>query len=531
MSHSFLNSLNQLRIDNQQQFITNSISSFTDTHLSSFNDINLNSFKSMTISFDDMSANTRQNVMGNNHTNNNRGCTVDPSLGKILVEAGQASPTFNWLPLTAMDRQFLRTAENSLKSNDPKKIKNYCTFLQTIVFSDFPAEIFLQRSFILKVCDFEFSIEFLHNLLNDIWVLLFIPFVQILIDLIIKSSTSMIDKQQQDHSGNNTNTETDNNNMALNKHLLFCIHFYCIKLKKRVDFIKTPSTFCDKDFYSNNFELYSRSIYSSRITPRHQTNGGAQSMKSNNNPAPMGTNQAEHQLMNTSLYSTQSVLSSIDSTISSIASSERMPTTATNKQSKSKIQQSDKKLRLDLNGLENSSASSTNQDLQISIDTILSETNQDNFETDVKDRVVIEKAENWPVFSFCFKLMDTLVENLSVIIIRVNNNSRRTPGSVSDTSVVPTICETINNLIVILYETKNEWCNLNLNDVLMNLFKKLNFNIKYCSERVQVSDADASNESVLVFNRLVYIYLIVTLYKFINLMNSSNEVMCIFLGC
>ena len=174
-------------------------------------------------------------------------------------------------------------------------------------------------------------------------MMLFISFVKILIDLIIKSSTSMIDKQQQDHSGNNTNTESDNNNMALNKHLLFCIHFYCIKLKKRVDFIKTPSTFCDKDFYSNNFVLYSRSIYSSRITPHHQTNGGAQSMKLNNNPVPMGTNHAEHQLMNTSIYSTQSVLSSIDSTISSIASNQRMPTTAaTAKLSKSKIQQSDK---------------------------------------------------------------------------------------------------------------------------------------------------------------------------------------------
>jgi hypothetical protein len=142
-SHSFLNSLSRLRIDNQQQFIANSISSFTDTRLSSFDEIDLNSFKSMSLSLGDLSANTR-------HMLNNREC--DPAaLGKIVVETGTASPTFNWLPLTAMDRQFLRTAENSLKSNDPKRIKNYCTFLQTIVFSDFPAEIFLQRSFILKV--------------------------------------------------------------------------------------------------------------------------------------------------------------------------------------------------------------------------------------------------------------------------------------------------------------------------------------------------------------------------------------------
>jgi len=190
------------------------------------------------------------------------------------------------------------------------------------------------------------------------------------------------------------------------------------------------------------------------------------------------------------------------------------------------------KLSLDLNGLDtnSSSVSSASQDFQITIDTILSETNQDNFETDVKDRVVIEKAESWPVYSFCFKLMDTLVENLSVIIIRINKKRAAAaatcgPCPISDTSLVPTICETINNLIVILYETKNEWCNLNLNEVLMTLFKKLNFNIKYCSEKVQGADSGSDTAtSVMVFNRLVYMYLIVTFYKFINLMNSSNEV-------
>ena len=121
----------------------------------------------------------------------------------------------------------------------------------------------------------------------------------------------MIDKLDPTDSGNNH--ENESNNMALNKHLLFCMHFYCIKLKKRVDFIKTPSTFCDKDFYSNNFELYSRSIYSSRITPRQ----GHSQPKTSGNKASATT----EQLMNTSNYSTQSVLSSIDSTISSIASS------------------------------------------------------------------------------------------------------------------------------------------------------------------------------------------------------------------
>ena len=95
---------------------------------------------------------------------------------------------------------------SSLKSNDPKKIKNYCTFLQTIVFNDFPAEIFLQRSSILKI----------------------------LIDLIIKSSTQGA-KESED--------------VGLIKSLIACVHFYCIKLKKRVDYVKNPSTFCYKGIY------------------------------------------------------------------------------------------------------------------------------------------------------------------------------------------------------------------------------------------------------------------------------------------
>ena len=94
---------------------------------------------------------------------------------------------------------------SSLRSNDAKKIKNYCTFLQTIVFSDFPAEVFLQRSFILKI----------------------------LIDLIIKSSNSLEKEATED-------------NLTLNKSLLYCMQFYCVKLKKRVDYIRNPSTFCDK---------------------------------------------------------------------------------------------------------------------------------------------------------------------------------------------------------------------------------------------------------------------------------------------
>jgi len=126
------------------QFVSNSISSFDssrshNTNTTTSNDLR---FESMSINSQDLSANTRHQLNKQHIGNSHHGPTMF---------AEHALPTFNWLPLTAMDRQFLKTAETSLRSNDPKKIKNYCTFLQTIVFSDFPAEIFLQRSLILKV--------------------------------------------------------------------------------------------------------------------------------------------------------------------------------------------------------------------------------------------------------------------------------------------------------------------------------------------------------------------------------------------
>jgi len=123
-----------------EQFVSNSISTFDNTRSQATTSNDLR-FESMTINSHDLSANTRH--LFNKHQTKNYHNSV------MLIK--KSIPIFNWLPLTAMDRQFLKTAENSLRSNDPKKIKNYCTFLQTIVFSDFPAEIFLQRSFILKV--------------------------------------------------------------------------------------------------------------------------------------------------------------------------------------------------------------------------------------------------------------------------------------------------------------------------------------------------------------------------------------------
>jgi len=245
--------------------------------------------------------------------------------------------------------------------------------------------------------------------------------------------------------------------------------------------------------------------------------------------------------MNTSLYSNQesinSVLSSIDSSISSIGSynpKNKKPqpqqtniqrshlstsTSSSNKKLSAVQNQSHKKLSLScLN-----EADIDNNNLQVKIDTVLSETNHDNFETDFKEKESIEMNENWPVYSFCFKLIDTLVDNMNILILKNNKKS----NTVLDTSLLPIINDTINNLIVILYETKAEWSSLNLNDTLMGLFKKLNFNIKYCYNCYSEENA---TKLVQTMNRLIQIYLIVTLHKLISLMNSSNKVIIVFIN-
>lgn len=133
----------------------------------------------------------------------------------------------------------------------------------------------------------------------------------------IKSSSSLEKDTNEDIS----------TSLTLNKSLLSCIHFYCVKLHKRIDYIKNPATYCDKDCYSENFESYSRSVISSRVTPRQAAGKHHPAMDSN--------------IMNTSLYSNQesvnSVLSSIDSTISSIGS-ENQPKVSTSRSNKQKSQ-------------------------------------------------------------------------------------------------------------------------------------------------------------------------------------------------
>jgi hypothetical protein len=50
-----------------------------------------------------------------------------------ISKTSLSNSTFYWIPLTQMDRKFLSTAEAALSGTDLKKIKSYCTFLQTIV--------------------------------------------------------------------------------------------------------------------------------------------------------------------------------------------------------------------------------------------------------------------------------------------------------------------------------------------------------------------------------------------------------------
>jgi len=142
----------------------------------------------------------------------------------------------------------------------------------------------------------------------------------------------------------------------------------------------------------------------------------------------------------------------------------------------------------------------------------------------VKNKNEILKKENWPVYSFCFKTIDTLIDSLCIINMKNNNSNQSNVKSTRlDTAQLPIIFETINNLILILYDTKNEWLNLNMAEFFNNLFKKLNFNLKYCI-KIQNETEEFNNKYFKILNRTIYLYMVVIFYKFINLIQSSNEV-------
>lgn len=360
-----------------------------------------------------------------------------------------------------------------MKSNDTKKIKSYCTFLQTIVFNDFPAEVFLQRSTILKI----------------------------LIDLTVKF----------------TNDQESDEETSLLKCLIVCFNYYLGKLVKRIRYVKDPATFCFKDFYSNGYDYFSKSIilnYGKKQDTSRSIN------------------------CNTSLYSVDSeTTSTISSIKSSAKSSNQSTTTIKSKHSNSKFRSSISQPSLKKNQSLKSKNDSTRysldesktlqfeeefQDLQQSIESFLAETNNENYETDINDMHTIRKEQEWPVYSFCFRLLDTLLDNLNLILVKNNKNTSQK----LDTCLLPLICETLNGSIEILNETKCEWSGLNLNETLVNLSRKINFNIRFLVNKIE----NASNESYLnIKNRVVYIFLVNCLSKIINLIYSTEEVNFYFL--
>lgn len=352
-----------------------------------------------------------------------------------------------------------------MKSNDPKKIKSYCTFLQTIVFNDFPAEVFLQRSTILKI----------------------------LIDLTVKF----------------TNNQESDEEISLVKCLLVCFNYYLGKLIKRIKYVKDPATFCFKDFYSNGYDYFSKSIilnYGKKQDTSRSIN------------------------CNTSLYSVESdTTSTISSIKSSVKSSNQSTVTIKSKNNpkfKSSISQPNLKKNQSVKSSKNDSSrfsldeskslqfEEEFQDIQQSIESFLAETNNENYETDINNMSTIRKEQEWPLYSFCFRLLDTLLDNLNLILVKNN-------GQKLDTSLLPLICETLNGSIEILNETKLEWAGLNVNEILVNLFRKINFNIRFLINKIE----SISDETYLsIKNRIVYIFLVNCLAKIINLIYSSEEV-------
>ena len=451
---------------------------------------------------------------------------------------GDSNDTFFWLPLTVMDRQFLQTAENALKSNDAQKIKSYCTFLQAIVFNDFPAEVFLQRSAILKI----------------------------LIELMVKSTS-----------------QPTADDYSLIKCLLACFRLYCVKLKKRIAYVKDPATFCDKDPYSNNLESFSKSMLSRHLANLKLTTADNVAEDDSNHHHHHHHHQHQHHQHNhttelscggdASMCSTDSasLLSSIKSSSMSNVSRKSLggkSTTTTTaprhtttnkydslsfkkKKTPTGLQQQKatttpttnnktNKTKSDTNNYEedNNNANTTDStpqhdcnDLQLSIETMLCETNVENYETDASDKEAIRQKHEWPIHAFCFKLLDTLVDHMSLLQVKNNNNSNNKSSSQSSsamlphTSMLPALCETVNALIEILHATRCEWRRANTaTETLMALFRKLNANIKHALAKQHSSPSSSSSSSHLnMFNRVVYTCQALTLHKIVSLVGEIKE--------
>ena len=87
----------------------------------------------------------------------------------------------------------------------------------------------------------------------------------------------------------------------------------------------------------------------------------------------------------------------------------------------------------------------------------------ENCQTDCNEKNEIIKKENWAVYSFCLKTIDTLFDSLSSINIKNYTNNYSNEKLIQlDTSLLPILFETINNIVLTLFETRKEWLNLNL---------------------------------------------------------------------
>ena len=151
---------------------------------------------------------------GNNNINNNNKSTFI-NIESNNVKTEEERLTFYWIALTKMDKRFLETSENLLKSNDPRKIKSYCQFMQTIVFNDFPAEIFLQRSRTLKIL-YELIVKSMQMTPSQM------------------SSATTTSNEQDDNNGHHQNNHAayGNEKDELLKCLFNCINYFCLNLKQ-----------------------------------------------------------------------------------------------------------------------------------------------------------------------------------------------------------------------------------------------------------------------------------------------------------
>ncbi|CAF1410192.1 unnamed protein product [Rotaria magnacalcarata] len=141
--------------------------------------------------------------------------TAPPSICNLLstFDESQNGSTcqfitlFPLIHLTQSDRTVLTNLENALLSrDDPLVVISHCHFLSNVVLNDFPAELFLQRSFIVKR---------LLALLNE-------------------------------------------NHDDLIKAALSCLKDYAINLQRRIKILRDPASFCPK--YNSNSDALKEQI-------------------------------------------------------------------------------------------------------------------------------------------------------------------------------------------------------------------------------------------------------------------------------